>query len=445
MKNLIYFNNYNKNKLLSNNLVINDTNLNKKNIKISDKILLYTQNVEKIKHIFNIPVEYQHIISLNYLKIFTSIILHICQQYTSQYNTIPHIIINSNNNLSNICKKLKKYNLIDYSIIDNIDLLENIKKSKLNNTIICIINNFNNHIIYDLKKISTYCKYYNINLMTNVENDINIISNNNDNYFINQDIFIYNYNIYNIELKKLNNKQISKNISIYYIFIKKKIINNFNLANLIQNYIINKKNFFNYYLLNTLDILKSIEIKQISKTKLLNIYQYIFNILKSKYKIVSYFELSNNNKLYYNSPTIIIFDIPKLKNNIKISYLLNNIYFSLYIPKIQFTNEELIDYFKQNKILLNYNITLPFIVNKHNIDIKKGIINLIFNEKTELIEIDTFFNILSNFIDKVFHLKVKRKKKKSVSFSNPEYTIFKHKIYNPINKINKKIKGIIKI
>jgi hypothetical protein len=439
MKNLIYFNNSNKEKILSNNLISNNLNLEKKNITLTDKISLFNYNINKIKDILHISIDSIYISTINYIKIISEIIISICKSYINNNNLLPHIIINENNELISLCKKLNKCKLIELSIVDNYNLLDNIKKTKKINSIICIINLYNINIINDLKKISSYCKYYNIFFISNIYDDISVYQNINlINELYNQDLIIYHL----LNYKILNNKDTDKYkiLNIYYIFIKKKIINKFKLIDIINNNKIHDKNFNNFYLLNSNDIITSINIKNQNYNKINSLYQYIINNLKNKYKIISYLNLiNNNNKLYYNSPTLIFFTIP---NNI--TYIINHIYFSLYLPNILFTNDILIDYFKSNKIILSKINYVPFKIDKYINDIKKGLIYIKFNENTTLEDIDKFLYILEKFIDKLFNVNLKKKNKKKVSFKNPEFVICKKIINSTMSKINNNIKGILK-
>lgn len=452
MKNLIYFNNYNEIQLLSkqfnNNLDkinasknsnIKKYNENKKKILINN-LNLYNNNISKIKDIYNIPQEYINISSTNYLKLLTLIIVNICNIYIKLHKNKPHIIISQyeSNVIHNICKQLLKNNIIELTVIENENIIDELKNHKKSNTLLCILSNINNNIFYNLKKISSYCKYYNILFFSNIEDELKnyyLNSNNSIMYFNNQDLLIYNSNSYNSNNKLVN---------IYHIFIKKIIINKFNLDEIIKNYIINLNNLSNFILLNTLDIIKYNQNKESNTIKIKTMFEYILNNIQEKFKIISYIDLlkTTNIKYFYNIPTIIIFN--NINNSIS---LINNIYFSLFIPNIKFTNNNIIDYFKNNNIILNQNYKFSIKCVKYIGEIKKGLINLILTPNTKLQEINKFLNTLFNFIDTIFTINNnnnnKRKKNKTVRFTNPEFIILYKKFTNKSEK-TKKLKSILK-
>jgi len=468
MKKFIYFNNYEEIQLLSKNFNNNLEKLNiskikntKKNNENKQKILiekfnLYNNNINKIKDIYNIPQDYIIISSTNYLKILTLIIVQICNVYIKLNKNKPHFIITSfeSNIIQNICKQLYKNNIIELTIIENENIIEEIKKNKKANTLLCIISNINNNIFYNLKKLSSYCKYYNILFLSNIEDELkNYIQNDKSIiYFNNQDLLIYNSNSYSINSNSLNNKSSNnktsnnKLVNIYHLFIKKNIINKFHLDGILNNYTINPNNLSESILLNTLDIIKYNQNKEINFNKIKSMFEYIITNIQSKYKIIYYTNLINteNIKYFYNIPTIILFN--NINNTIP---LINNIYFSLFIPNIKFTNNNIIEYFKNNNIILNQNQRIPIECNKYLSDIKKGIINILLTPHTKISEINKFLNTLFNFIDNIFTItnnnnnNNKRKKNKNVRFTTPEFIILNKKFSNNSEK-NKKIKSILK-
>lgn len=435
MKNLIYFNNIKDELILSNNLIKNIEKLSKIN---KDKIYdLYNKELIKIKQRINIDNDYLLFGIINHQKLLTIILLHICKKYKEDTKNIPHFIISDfeSTYIINICRQLYKAQIIDYSIINinyyhtNINnIIDDIKILKKENTILCILSNFNNNSLYDLKKISSWCKYYNILTLNNIENQLY----NEYNFSLSQDIIFLNFNKYEIRSKTINN---------YYLGIKKKLLVNNKSAIFGNNEDINKlliqnNNILSYHLLNLFDINKYIFSNSIKDYHLL-----IINKLQESYKFIHFDDLikSNNIKYYYNTPTIILLNNPK--NNILINYIA----ISIFIPNIKFTNNILIEYFKNNNIILN-NDNYKFYINKNykNFnDIKKGLIYIKIPNNLKTLEISKFINVCDSFINNIFSLnKIKsRKKKKSVNFSNPEYIVLT-KPYKNTSK--KKIKSILK-
>lgn len=435
MKNLIYFNNIKDELILSNNLIKNIEKLSKIN---KDKIYdLYNKELIKIKQRINIDNDYLLFGIINHQKLLTIILLHICKKYKEDTKNIPHFIISDfeSTYIINICRQLYKAQIIDYSIINinyyhtNINnIIDDIKILKKENTILCILSNFNNNSLYDLKKISSWCKYYNILTLNNIENQLY----NEYNFSLSQDIIFLNFNKYEIRSKTINN---------YYLGIKKKLLVNNKSAIFTNNEDINKlliqnNNILSYHLLNLFDINKYIFSNSIKDYHLL-----IINKLQESYKFIHFDDLikSNNIKYYYNTPTIILLNNPK--NNILINYIA----ISIFIPNIKFTNNILIEYFKNNNIILN-NDNYKFYINKNykNFnDIKKGLIYIKIPNNLKTLEISKFINVCDSFINNIFSLnKIKsRKKKKSVNFSNPEYIVLT-KPYKNTSK--KKIKSILK-
>lgn len=435
MKNLIYFNNIKDELILSNNLIKNIEKLNKIN---KDKIYeLYNKELTKLKQQIKIDNDYLLFGITNHQKLLTIILLQICKKYKEDNKNIPHFIISDfeSSYIINIIRQLHKAGIIEYSIINinyyntNINnILDDIKKLKKNNTILCIFSNVYNNSLYDLKKISSWCKYYNILTFNNIENQLY----NEYNFSLSQDIIFLNFNKYGVNSKNINN---------YYLIIKKKILLNNNKSTFFSNIddinklIIQNNNILSHYLLNVLDINKYIFSNSIKEYHLL-----IINKLQESYKFIHFNDLikSNNIKYYYNTPTIILLNNPK---NI---ILMNYIAISIFIPNIKFTNNTLIDYFKNNNIILN-NDNYKFYIDKsfkYFNDIKKGLIYIKITNNLKLFEITKFINVCNSFINTIFSLNIKsKKKKKTVKFSNPEYIVLT-KPYKNTNK--KKIKSILK-
>ncbi len=435
MKNLIYFNNIKDELILSNSLNKNIEKLSKIN---KDKIYdLYNKELIKVKQKIKIDDEYLLFGITNHQKLLTILLLHICKKYKEDKKSTPHFIISDfeSSYIINICRQLHKVKLIDYSIL-NIDyyhttinsILDEIKKIKRNNTILCILSNLNNNSLYDLKKISSWCKYYNIMTFNNIENQLY----NEYNFSLSQDIIFLNFNKYEIKTKTINN---------YYLVIKKKIFKNnknsfFVNCDDINKLLIQNNNILSYHLLNLLDINKYIFSNTIKEYHIL-----IIKKLQELYKVIHIEDLFNFNniKYYYNTPTII------LLNNPKINILINYIAISIFIPNIKFMNTNLIEYFKNNNIILNNN-NYKFYINKnfkYFNDIKKGLIYIKLSNNLKLFEISKFINACNSFINSIFSLnKIKsRKKTKSVKFTNPEYIVLT-KPYK--NNSKKKIKSILK-
>lgn len=430
---------YNKNQnLISKNIIKNQ----EKFIKQFD----LKKNQEKLLNIFNneltkfnnyncINNNYITISSLSYTKVLTLILLTICKQTFNDKKQIPHIIITyyESNYIINICKQLLKNNIINLSIIKGINIVDELKLLKNNNTKIVIISNLNSNINYNLKKIYTYCKYYNILFLSNIENNYFNFSNS-PLYFINQDIILINYNKYIFN---------TKNSIIYHIIIKKDIINKFNLNDIISKHIISKNNFNLLILLNLIEINKhnKLEIYKNNLNSIKELYDYTFNQIKSKYNIISYSDLIKSKSIYYFYNTITLITLNNIEN-----ILYNYINFSIFIPNISFTNKLLNNYFKSKLIILEP--SFRFFINnndKYYEELKKGSISIILNLNTKITEINKFLIILDEFIEMIFYnkkIKVSKKKKKHVQFINPEFIICKKK-YSP-NKNQKKIKSILK-
>lgn len=428
MKNLIYLNDYKNNISLSSNVINSIEKLNK-----SKLYELYTTEINKYKQSIKLTNEYILIPNTNYQKILTMIILNIIKNYTENNKTKPHIIITNyeSNYIFLIFKQLIKANLIELSIIEsnfgiNI-LIDELKKNKKSNTIMCFLSPISNNIYYNnINKIYSYCKYYNILVFSNIENELYNYYQIDYNIFNNQDIILLNYNKYIV-----NNKIIT------YIFIKNKFLAKYKtLIPEIQKFILTKININSNYLINILDINKSLTNKTILKEKLKINYLSIFNYLKDRYKIITYENLikSNNIKYFYNTCTIIL--LQNLKDNI----MYNTLSISLFMPNIKFSNIN--EYFKSSKIILSNQYKFPFNKQlKYLNEIKKGLISINFGHTTKPFEINKFLNTITDFIN--INLKtdiIKRKRKKTVRFTTPEFII----LNKPFVVNKKKLKSILK-
>jgi len=429
MKNFIYLNN---NKELEINKVSNEKQIiklsNIKNLKmiINDKFSNLLNSIYK-------PKDYNLIVNINYQKILAFIIIQICTEYIQKNNKKPHIIISyyESNFLLLLCKKLVKNGIVeDITIINNFDIINEIKMNKKSNTLFAIISNINNNISYNLSRLSNFCKYYNIIFITNVENAMynyiydETITNNEQ--LLNNNLL--KYYIYNQDILFLN--YYTNNLKIYFILIKKSFqdkykINNKNiLYNLISKdtlvYLINILSYYKLYYKSYLSIN--------------NIYNYFLSSLNQNYRIIEYTDFNKIKDIYFtNSATIILFN--KISNN---TYLLNNILLSIYIPNIKFTNKQLIEYIKLNGIITNTNYNLPNNLSKTIIN---GIINIQISHLTKLQDINKLIKVLINFINtKNTSLISTNKKKKHIHFSTPEYII----LTKPAKLPKKQIKSILK-
>lgn len=408
---------------------------------------LYTQELNKLKTLILTSTkinDYTILSSMNYNKFILEVVINIIKKHITQNNIKPHIIITYNIDIQliNIFKQLVKSNIIELSILYNENLLLELKNTKKNNTLLVLINPINNNIVLDIKAINTYCTYYNILLFSNIYDEIYNYSELNYTFY-NQDILLLNYNKYSIN----NSTNKNKDINIYHILIKNKIILKYDLHEIIQKYN-NFKNIDNIirYIVNLIDV--NFKYGDFNLNKLKELYKYIFNKLQEEYRIVNYYDLITNKKInnikyFTNSITIVTLNLPNI-------YLLNNIYFSIYSPDINFTNKSLIEYFKLHKIILypahknvlNENL----LVNnyEYNNKLKNGLIFFQININTKIADIDKFLLILSSFIkSKILQKNIKSKpEKKIVRFTTPEFIICK-KIHNPNTK-SIIVKSIIK-
>lgn len=368
-------------------------------------INLYLSEILKLNSFFNIN-NYTTISSLNVTKILTYILLIICKKNKNKI----HIILSyyESNYIINICKQLVKNNLIELSIIKGLNIIEEIRLLKQNNTKIIIASNINNNINYNVKKISTYCKYFKILFISNIENNILNYSEIN-NYFLNQDIVLINYNNYIINSKKYN---------IYYIFIKNNLLLEYELNEIINKNKVNINNFNLFLLLNLLDINKFHNIKNYSNNllKIKELYNYTFNELKSKFNIIQYSNLIKiKNKLsLYNTITLILFN-----NSEHILY--NYINFSILIPNLSFNKNLITNFFKSKSIILEN--SYKFFINNNDLyydELKKGEISLFLHLNTKTTDINKFLLIFYELINVLmYNNKNKNKvKKKKCKFYN---------------------------
>lgn len=420
MKNLIYFNNNKEENLIKIRYEkqIKKLNENKKKESINSITSKFFDIYKLLSNMFNLNNEYELIITSNYQKIITIILLHICNNYTLLTKLKPHIILsyNESNIIINICKKLLKSNIIgEISILQDFDIIDEFKLKKQNNTLLAFVSNTNN-LSYDLTKLSSFCKYYNIILISNIEdiifnyysNSVPFCNKQRHPFFNSQDLLALNY--FNLKTK------------IHILLIKKNFIIKYKI-NQIDNLLTNNiSNEIIIYLINIISYYNTFE--QIYQ-KTLDIYNTCISLLSQEYRIIDYNTFQKTQDIYFtNSITII------LLNNIKYTTpLLNNIIFSLYIPNMKFSNTNLLDYLKTNGVITNTNYKLPNRINKN---ITNGIININISYITKPNDIEKFTKIINNF----YNLKTNSsktngsktnssnlKKKKFIQFSNPEYTI----------------------
>lgn len=427
MRNLIYLDNsreiiasnikYEKQLLkLSNNKKININKLTSKFLDIQ-KILSKIYDVEK---------NYDLIVTTNYQKILTIILLEICKNYIESTKTKPHIILsyNESNFIINLCKQLLKSNILDnITILKEFDIIDDFKSKKKPNTLLAFISNFNNNLLYDLSKLSSFCKYYNIILISNMENIIyNYIYNNssisNNTSFLNlQDIISINY------YKQKN--------TIYILLLKKHFLNKYKInkiENLFKSFISNESII---YLINVITFYKTYNLIY---NKIFSVFNEFITILNKEYKIINYNDFQKTQNIYFaNSTTIILLNKINYTN-----FLLNNIIFSIYIPNSKFTNNQLLEYLKLNGIITNTNFKLPNIKSKY---ILNGLIAINFSHITKIQDINKIILIINKFINLKINKNLLIKKKKHIQFSNPEFSIFSKPFYRK-NKIP--LKGILK-
>lgn len=430
MKNLIYFDNSKENLSIK-------VKYEKQLLKISgDKQLDTNQLISKftditkiISNIYNINKEYDLIITANYQKILTIILLHLCKTYTISTQTKPHIILSYNEStlIINICKKLLKSGIIEnITILKELDIIDEFKRKKQNNTLFAFVSNINNNLSYDLSKLSTFCKYYNIVLISNLENLIFNYLFNNDLTIPNNLYFLNNQDIISLHYYDQKNK-------IFILLLKKTFINKYKfneITNLFINYISNESLI---YIINVISYYNTYEV-------MYKKYYYNFNefitLLNNDYKIINYHTFQYTQDIYFtNSITIVLLTNIKYTN-----FLINNIYFSIYIPNIKFSNSQLIDYFKINGIITNTNIKFPNISSKN---ILNGLVGINISYLTKSQDIKKFIKLINNFINLKLHKVINIKKKKHIQFCNPEYIVlstpFNAKNEGPLKSILKKI------
>jgi biotin-(acetyl-CoA carboxylase) ligase len=157
--------------------------------------------------------------------------------------------------------------------------------------------------------------------------------------------------------------------------------------------------------------------------------------LNNDYKIINYHTFQYTQDIYFtNSITIVLLTNIKYTN-----FLINNIYFSIYIPNIKFSNSQLIDYFKINGIITNTNIKFPNISSKN---ILNGLVGINISYLTKSQDIKKFIKLINNFINLKLHKIINIKKKKHIQFCNPEYIVlstpFNAKNEGPLKSILKK-------
>lgn len=431
MKKLIYFDNSQEITMIQNKYEKQLMKLsNEKKIDMKKITLKMLDSLTILNNIYNINKEYDLILTSDYNKIITIILLQVCNNYIQLNNKKPHIILSNNESkfVINLCKKLIKSNIIDnITIIDHLDIITEFKSKKQDNTLCAFISNDNNGLIYDLTKLTKYCKYYNIILVSNMENNIyNYVYNNssiiNNLYFLNnQDIISINY--YNQKTK------------IYIILFKKHFLKkyNININNKIFNNLISNESII--YLLN---IISYYNVYELMYNKVHTIFNDFITQLNKNYKIINYNDFMNIKKIYLtNTATIIL-----LNNIYETQFLLNNIILSIYIQDINFTNNQLVTYFKSNGVIINNNLKLSNIIPKK---ILNGLIILNFSYLTKSLEIYKLIQLIDNFINlhiNKHNIKISKiKSKKHIKFQNPEFII----LSKPFEKKSKlPLKGILK-
>lgn len=436
MKNLIYLDN--SKEILATKIkyekqitkISNDIKTNKLNSKFIElyHILKNIYNNTSITNgNTNLDKEYNLIITANYQKILTVIIIEICNNYLNSTKQKPHIILsyNESNFIINLCKKLVKLNIIEsITILKDIDIINEFKVHKKSNTLFAFISNLNNSLFYNLNKLSSFCKYYNIILISTLED------------------IIYNY-VYtkettdkSLQIPFLNNQDIiainyyNQKNKIYILLVKKLFLNKYkiNTDNLLTNFICNDSII---YLINILSYYNTYELLY---NKIFCIFNEFISLLNQRYKIINYIDFQKTKDIYFtNSITIILI------TNIQYTNILtNNLLLSIYMPDITFSNNQLLDYIKSNGIILHNN-KLTNILPKH---ISNGLIEINFSYMTKSIEITKFIKILYNLIDSKIHNSSSIKKKKQLQFSTPEYIIlskpFKLQNKLPLKSILKK-------
>lgn len=427
MKNLIYLDN--SREIISANIKYEKQLLklsNDKKIDINKLTSKFLDIQKLLSNIYNIEKDYELVVTATYQKILTIILLEICKNYIQSTKTKPHIILsyNESNFITNLCKKLVKSNILDsITILKEFDIINDFKLKKQSNTLLAFVSNINNNLLYDLTKLSSFCKYYNIILISNIENVIyNYVYNNssisNNNSFLNlQDIISINY-------YEQKNK-------IYILLLKKTFLHKYKINqidNLFKPFISNESiiyliNVISYY--NTYDLLYN---------KVFSLFNEFVTLLNKEYKIINYNDFQKTQDIYFTNSTTII-----LLNNINYTnFLLNNIILSIYIPDSKFSNNQLLDYLKANSIITNTTFKLPNILSKN---ILNGLIAINFSYMTKIQDIKKIIKIIDNFINLKINKTISIKKKKHIQFSNPEFSI----LSKPFHTKNKKpLKGILK-
>lgn len=408
MKNLIYFNNK-KEELL------HIDNLNKSILKIPKNKEILNTKINELKK--NIEFgDYELFINFNHQKIIAYSIVNICKIYIEKNKNKPHIIVSyyESTFIISLCKKLLKENLIeDLTIISAINIIEEFKKYKKLNTLFGFVSNININQYYNLNKLSSYCKYYNIILISNNENILfNYVNTNNryELYFNNQDILLLNHYAYKNKYYLI---YIKKNLLSKYKFFNSQIFNT-NISPETLLYLANVINYNNKYL-------------QISNNITTNINNF-FNYFKEKYKIVHINEYLTTDKIYFNNCVTIV-----ILNNL----FINSITFGLLIPNVKYNSNSIINYLKQNNIIINENHKFNKLLPK---EIANCIISINITQNTKITEINKLIKVLDSFIVKN-NIPLQRHRKK-ITFSNPEFIIltkpYKSKSKNKLKSILKK-------
>lgn len=408
MKNLIYFNNK-KEELL------HIDNLNKSILKIPKNKEILNTKINELKK--NIEFgDYELFINFNHQKIIAYSIVNICKIYIEKNKNKPHIIVSyyESTFIISLCKKLLKENLIeDLTIISAINIIEEFKKYKKLNTLFGFVSNINNNQYYNLNKLSSYCKYYNIILISNNENILfNYVNTNNryELYFNNQDILLLNHYAYKNKYYLI---YIKKNLLSKYKFFNSQIFNT-NISPETLLYLANVINYNNKYL-------------QISNNITTNINNF-FNYFKEKYKIVHINEYLTTDKIYFNNCVTIV-----ILNNL----FINSITFGLLIPNVKYNSNSIINYLKQNNIIINENYKFNKLLPK---EIANCIISINITQNTKITEINKLIKVLDSFIVKN-NIPLQRHRKK-ITFSTPEFIIltkpYKSKSKNKLKSILKK-------
>lgn len=418
MKNIIYLNNKKEESIHITNLDTNISKLSKNKDDLKSKII---DIKNKLKNNHN---EYEIFINFNYQKILVYSIINICNQYNLKNQKKPHIIVSyyESTVILTLCKKLLKENIIDeFTIIDNYNIIDEFKKYKKPNTLFGFISNSNNYQYFNLSKLSTYCKYHNIILVSNNENILfNYVNNNSidNNAIDNNTLFINNQDIVLLNYYSYKNKY-------YLIYIKKHLFNKFSIFNN-QIYCDNDSAETLLYLLNIINY--NINYNKITNVINNNVNNF-FNLIKEKYNIIYINEYLNTDKIYYNNCVTII---------ILHDLFINNITFSILIPNAKYSSNLINDLLKNNNILIN-TITNNKICKKLPKEIFNSLISINISYLTKSIEIIKLIKILDNFIIK--NNIPLRKIKKKITFSNPEYII----LNKPFKKRSiSKLKSILK-